>query len=120
MLGDFNLLPVEITALDPARKTSRFRLGQLELTGPYFPGRFRGDRVTLCVRPDQLRALPAGAKPGPNQVPAALLRVVEKPQTVRLYFAGGIVAELPRAEWEQRKHNREWVVEFPPDSLRAL
>ena len=120
MLGDFNLLPVEITALDPVRKTSRFRLGQRELTGPYFPGRLRGDRVTLCVRPEELLVLPAGGKPGSNQVPAELLRVIEKPQTVRLQFAGGIAAEMPRAEWEQRKHNREWVVEFPPQHLRVL
>jgi ABC-type sulfate/molybdate transport systems ATPase subunit len=120
MLGNFNLLPVEITALDPVRKTSRFRLGQLELTGPYFPGRFRGDRVTLCVRRDELLALPASGKPGANQVPLELLHATEKPQGASLQFTGGIVADLPRGDWEQRKHNREWVVEFPAQSLRVL
>jgi molybdate transport system ATP-binding protein len=120
MLGGFNLLPVEIAALDPARNASRFRLGEAELAGPYFPGRFRGDRVTLCVRRDQLLALPAAGRPGPNQVAARLLHVVERPRSVCLHFEGGIVAELSRAEFEQRKHAREWVVEFPPDSLRAL
>ena len=66
------------------------------------------------------RALPAGGKPGPNQVPVQLLHVIERPQGVTLQFAEGIVADLPRAEWEQRKHNREWVIEFPPQSLRVL
>ena len=120
MLGNFNLLSAEIAALDPAKKTSRLRLGERELTGPYFPGRFKGDRVTLCVRRDELRALPAGAKPGPNQVPAQLLHVTERLQSVSLQFAGGMVADLPLADWEQRKHSREWVVEFPPQSIRAL
>jgi molybdate transport system ATP-binding protein len=120
MLGGFNLLPVEIAALDPVRKTSRVRLGETELTGPYFPGRFRGDRVALCVRQDQVLALPASGRPGPNQIAAQLLHVVERPRTVSLHFAGEIVAELPRAEYEQRKHVRDWVIEFPPQHLRAL
>jgi len=120
MLGGFNLLSVEIAALDPVRKTSRVRLGETELTGPYFPGRFRGDRVALCVRQDQVLALPASGRPGPNQIAAQLLHVVERPRTVSLHFAGEIVAELPRAEYEQRKHVRDWVIEFPPQHLRAL
>ncbi len=120
LLGTFNLLPVEITALDPARKTSRLQLEQTELTGPYFPGRLRGDRVTLCVRPEELVALPADGKPGPNQLAAQLIRVTERPPAVRLEFAGEIVAEMPRSEYEQRKHIREWVVEFPADRLRVL
>jgi len=70
LLGTYNLLPVEITALDPVRKTSRLRVGAHELHGPYFPGRLRGDRVTLCVRPEELVASPADGKPGPNQLAA--------------------------------------------------
>jgi hypothetical protein len=27
---------------------------------------------------------------------------------------------LPRAEYESQKHNKEWVVEFPPNALRVL
>jgi molybdate transport system ATP-binding protein len=120
LLGTFNLLPVEITALDPARKTSRLRLGDVELSGPYFPGRLRGDRVTLCVRPEELLAMPAAGRPGPNQLAAQLVRVADRPQAVRLHFAGEIVAELPREEFEKQKHAKEWVVEFPPQSLRVL
>jgi ABC-type sulfate/molybdate transport systems ATPase subunit len=120
MLGGFSVLSVEIAALDPARKTSRLRLGETELTGPYFPGRFRGDRVELCVRQDQVLALPASGRPGPNQIAAQLLHVVERPRTVCLHFAGDIIVELPRAEHEQRKYVRDWVVEFPPQHLRVL
>ena len=36
--------------------------GEATLAGPYFPGRLRGDRVTLCVRDEELRAAPAAGK----------------------------------------------------------
>jgi hypothetical protein len=42
---------------------------------------------------------------------------------VRLEFAGGIVAEVARPEFEAHKDNadnKEWLVEFPPHALRVL
>jgi molybdate transport system ATP-binding protein len=120
LLGAFNLLPAEIRALDPGRNSSRMQLGEFELDGPYFPGRLKGDRVTLCVRPEQITVLPRNGRPGANQIPAALERAVEKPQWVRLEFAGGIAVDLPRAEYERLRETREWLIEFPAASLRAL
>ena len=38
----------------------------------------------------------------------------------RLEFAGGIVAEVARRDFEQQKDNKDWLVEFPPDALRVL
>ena len=120
LLGVFNLLPVEIRALDPVNRTSKLRYHDFDLSGPYFPGRFKGDQVWLCVRPDQLSALPRDGKPGPNQVPAQLMRVTEKPQAVRLEFAGDIAVEIPRAEFDRQRHNKDWVIEFPAALLRVL
>jgi ABC-type sulfate/molybdate transport systems ATPase subunit len=120
LLGAFNLLPAEIRALDPGRKTSRIQLGEFELDGPYFPGKLKGDRITLCVRPEQVRALSRNGPLGPNQVPAVLERATEKPQWVRLEFAGGIFVDLPKSEYERQRENRDWIVEFPSASLRAL
>ena len=121
LLGFVNLFPAEIAALDPGRNTSRLRLENVELQGPYFPGHFRGDRVWVCARAEQLRAAPPnGSRPGVNQVRAELLRVSERPQGVRLEFAGGIAVDMPREEFEPRKDNKEWVVEFPPGILRVL
>ena len=124
LLGIRNLFPAEILALDPGRNTSRLRLENFELTGPYLPGRLRGDRVWLCVEPGQLRAMPHdGAKPSMNQVAARLERASQMPRAVRLEFAGGIVAEVARPEFEQRpkdNDNKEWLVEFPPHALRVL
>ncbi|MFN3326852.1 MAG: ATP-binding cassette domain-containing protein [Bryobacteraceae bacterium] len=120
LLGVFNLLPIEIVALDPTRDTSRYRLAGHELSGPYFPGRLLGDRVYLCVRPDQLLALPRNGRPGPNQLPARLLRVIERAESFRLDFEGDISVQLPRQEFERYKHNKEWVVEFPGEGVRVV
>ncbi|HEY7333836.1 MAG TPA: ABC transporter ATP-binding protein [Bryobacteraceae bacterium] len=120
LLGAFNLLPAEIRALDPSRNTSRVRLGEFELDGPYFPGRLKGDRVTICVRPEQLTVKARNGRPGANQIPADLRRTIEKPQWVRLEFSGGIVVDLPRNEYDRQGDVREWVIEFPPTALRAL
>ncbi len=121
LLGIRNLFPAEIVALDPGRNTSRLRLADFELTGAYIPGRLRGDRVWLCVEPGHLRAVPHdGARPLPNQVPARLERASGMPRAVRLEFAGGIVAEVPRRQFEDAKDNKEWLVEFPPEALRVL
>jgi molybdate transport system ATP-binding protein len=128
LLGAFNLLEGEIRSLDPGRNTSRVRVGEHDLEGPYFPGRLIGDRVTVCVRPEQLTAARRNGRPGPNQIPAVFQRAVEKPQWVRLEFAAGgpaatpglIHVDLPRPEYERQRDNGEWVIEFPRESLRVL
>jgi ABC-type sulfate/molybdate transport systems ATPase subunit len=124
LLGIRNLFPAEIVALDPGRNTSRLRLENFDLNGPYLPGRLRGDRVWLCVEPGQLHAAPHdGSKPAANQVAARLERATEMPRAVRLEFAGGIVAEIARWEFERRpkgEDNKDWLVEFPPPALRVL
>jgi molybdate transport system ATP-binding protein len=120
LLGAFNLIPAEIRTLDPGRNRSRVQVGDFEIDGPYFPGHFKGDRVTICVRPEQLRVFERNGKPGPNQIPAELKRAVEKPRNVRLEFTRGIAVEISRAEFAAHKPDAEWLIEFPLDSLRVL
>ena len=120
LLGIFNLLPAEIRALDPGRNTSKVQMGEYELDGPYFPGHLKGDRVTVCVRPERLHALERNGRPGVNQIPAQLERTVEKPQWMRLEFAGGIAVDLARPDYERVRDTKDWVIEFPRESLRVL
>lgn len=120
LLGGFNLLPATITALDPGRDESRLRLDAVELTGPYFAGHLRGDRVTLCVRWEKLRAMPASGKPGPNQLAATLLRVTCGRHSARIHLSGDLVVEMPLSAWDQHSHVRQWMVEFPPEHLRVF
>ena len=120
LLGVFNLIPVEIRALDPGRHSSKVQMGEHELEGPYFPGHLKGDRVTVCVRTEQLTALARNGRPGPNQIPAQLERAVEKPQWMRLEFAGGISVDLARLDYERVRDTKDWLIEFPRESLRVL
>jgi molybdate transport system ATP-binding protein len=120
LLGVFNLLPAEIRALDPGRNVSRVRYQDFELTGPYFPSRLIGDRVWLCIPPDALSVAPRNGRPGMNQIPAALLRTIEKPDRMRLEFAGDIAVELDRSALERFGTVKEWLIEFPQTGLRIL
>ena len=67
-----------------------------------------------------LVARPRDGRTGPNQIGVQLMRVVEKPSGVRLEFTGGIFVDMPRPEFEPERNNKDWVVEFPPQALRAL
>jgi len=49
-----------------------------------------------------------------------LKRAVEKPQWIRLEFSGGISVDLPRPEYERQRDNKDWVIQFPAESLRVL
>ncbi len=111
LLGVFNLLPCEIRALDPGRDTCRLRFQDFDITGPYLPGHLIGDRVSICVRPDSLRALPRAGPPAPNQAPLTLLRVIDKADVVRLEFEHDIAVEMRRGEYDPQ--TGDWVVEFP-------
>jgi len=120
LLGAFNLIPCEIRALDPGRNTSKIQMGEFELDGPYFPGRFKGDRVTLCVRPEQLIVSARLGRPGPNQIPVTQSRAIEKPHGMRLEFEGSIAADMPRADFDRQRDNNDWLIEFPATALRVL
>jgi molybdate transport system ATP-binding protein len=115
LLGRANLLAAEIKALDPAARTSRLRIlpegaPEFEVAGPYFPGRLLGDRLTVSIRAEQVQVGNGGAV-------LELERWAERPQSVRLYFRGGIVAEVSRAGFEPKA---QWTVSFPAEALRVV
>jgi molybdate transport system ATP-binding protein len=119
LLGIYNILPAEIRALDPARKTSVLRIGdEYDVEADYYPGHLKGDRVHLLATPRQLQAEPRSSRRVlMNSLPADLERASDTPDGVRLEFTGGIQVELPR---EAYVHTREWVVSFPTTGLRIL
>jgi molybdate transport system ATP-binding protein len=117
ILGVRNLFEAQIAALDPGRNTSRLKTADFELTGPYYPGRFLGDRVWVCIPSGDLRI---SSQNGSNRVPVKLVRVSEMPQAIRLEFSRDITVEMSRADFERQRDNKEWFVEFPPESIRIL
>lgn len=119
-MGIYNTIQAEVVTLDPGRNTSTLRLPECDLQGPYLPGKFKGDRVWLCVRPEELRAAPRNGKPGFNQLPVLLERASPRPGAMRLYFQGQLVADVTRPEYDGNKHVKEWILEFPSTTLRVL
>ena len=99
ILGTFNVLEAEIKTLDPGRNSSRLQVGEFELEGPYFPGHLKGDRVRVCIRPEQLTVSARAGKLERNQMPGELLRTVETPRGMRLEFSNGIAVALPHTAY---------------------
>ena len=120
LLGGFNTYDAEVVSLDPGKQTSRLRVLETEIDGPHLRGCFLGDRVALCVRPEELRIT---TRPGANRVRADLPRVTERSQTVRTDFGNALVVDTPRSEWPALKEAGErdgWWIELPAASLRQL
>ncbi len=115
LLGDFNLYEAEVLAMDPGRQTSRVRLLGQEWNGPHLRGCFKGDRVTLCARPEELRL---ATKPGPNRIRVETPRVLERPQSIRADFGEELIVDVPREVWREKPDDL-WV-EIPAESLRQL
>ena len=120
LLGGFNIYEAEVLALDPARQTSRIRLLNTEIDGPHLRGCFLGDRVALCARPEELRIT---TRPGANRVRADLVRITERPQSIRADFGNELTVDTSRAEWPSLKEAGDrdgWWIELPASSLRQL
>jgi hypothetical protein len=120
LLGIYNIIPVEVRALDPSRNTSLLRFEDWDLAAEYIPGRLIGDRLHLLVTPRQLRPVPRLGKLRPNQVPVKLQRVVERPDSLLFEFGTGLSAELARSEFLGLNGTTEWTVEFPAQGLRFI
>ena len=121
LLGRYNRFDAEILRMDPSANTSRLRCVTasgfaFEIDGPYFPGHLLGSKLRLGIRADALRVNAYAA----HGVSMRLKKLGRRTQTVRAEFEGGIVAEIPGGGLEGGAHNGEWMVRFPPESLRLL
>jgi molybdate transport system ATP-binding protein len=121
LFGYDTFLDAGIVKLDPAQATSTIRFLDRDFSGPYFPGSLIGDRLTICVRPDELRLADG---PGQNRVLSTLARAVDLPGGARLQLtlAGNVsvTVDVTRAQWEAARDGKEQYVEFPPQALRTL
>lgn len=124
LLDRHNLVSAEIVALDPARQLSRLACfpdsdQSFEIVAPYLPGHLLGARVTFAIRTDRLLAAPASQSVA-GSVALELDQVSLRPQTARLQFANGLLAEMPLRAYEPHRHNKSWTVRFPPEAIRLM
>jgi len=120
ILGIPNLFAGTVAALDRGRNLTRLDFKGFTLSAPYLPGHFKGDRISVAIRPNQLRIHPGTTAPGLNFIRAELLHVSERTEQVRLEFAGSIFVDVSHPEFQAQSDNKEWQVEFPPENLRIL
>jgi molybdate transport system ATP-binding protein len=120
LAGYENVWQGTIATLDRAANVSRLECAGFSLSVPYLPGHLKGDRVWVAIRAAALRPRRADAQPGPNLVAADLVRAATRAQSVRLEFAGPIVAELSLGQFAGFGDNKSWLIEFPGESLRVM
>jgi molybdate transport system ATP-binding protein len=120
LVGIPNLFQATVGALDPGRNQSTLDFGRFSLSGPYVPGHFRGDRVWVAVAAENLRVHAGDFAPGPNCVALELIRTVPRARSVLLEFSSGVSVALSHDDFERRKDNKGWLVEFPSEALRIL
>jgi molybdate transport system ATP-binding protein len=120
LLGGFTVYDAEVIALDPGRQTSRLRLLGEEIQGPHLRGCFKGDRVAVCARPEELLLR---TQAGENRIRGDLRHVMERPQSIRADFGNGLIVDAPREVWrslEDTGQRTGWWIEIPAQSLRQL
>ncbi len=115
-----NVFECTIAELDPGRNSSRLECTLFQVTGPYLPGHFRGDRIWIAIRPERVRVHAGGPSGRTNAIAAKLVRAAPHTEFVRLEFTGGIFADLSSGEYARQKDNREWQLELPADAVRVL
>jgi ABC-type sulfate/molybdate transport systems ATPase subunit len=120
LLGLYNLLPAEIKQLDPGANRSKLRWSDVDLEGPYYPGRLLGDRVTVCVRRDEIAVTPQLGKPEKGRLVLKLEGSTETAKTSLLHFEEGLIVEMPLDEFAENSHHKEWAVQFPVQTLRIV
>lgn len=119
-LGVYNIIPAVISALDPGRNTSRLRVLDQEIEGPYLPGHLIGDQGFVCARQSETKVLRPGAAAGRNQL---LLRVENSGASsrgMRVEFEQSVVATASEAEFDELRGKERLRVEIPPSAVYFL
>lgn len=113
-LGAFNILPAEITALDPARDSSKLRVLGREIEGPYLPARLIGDQGFLCVRESEMHISRCKHANG-----LALPLVAAQPSSrgVRLRLEHNVSATVSAAAYEALRGAACLEVDIPPSAI---
>ena len=101
LAGISNLYPATIAALDPGRNQSRLECADFVLTGLYLKGHFKGDRVWVGIRAEDVRVHSGELEPDVNYVPVQLMRTdgaaAQRAAGIRRRHRGGDFARAIRA-----------------------
>lgn len=76
-----------------------------------------GSAVSYCIRPDAVLARPRNGVLESDEVAVRLERVEPAADHVRLYFDGGLSAQIPADRYRRHAAASEWSLRFPADSV---
>ncbi|MGH8163168.1 MAG: ABC transporter ATP-binding protein [Rhodanobacteraceae bacterium] len=113
-LGVYNIVPAEISALDPGRNTSKLKVFDREVEGPYLPAHLLGDQGFLCVRESEIRI---AAKESENGLALRLLAAEPSYRGVRLRFEHGVCATVSAADYEPLRGAVRFELDIPPSAV---
>ncbi|HEX4748998.1 MAG TPA: ABC transporter ATP-binding protein [Bryobacteraceae bacterium] len=120
MLEIQNIIPAEITALDPGRRTSRLAALNGFLDGPYFPGHLIGDRSFLCVREREVTVRTAKHPSQANQILLRVEKITGVATGMRINFETGLCAIISESEaHELHGYDHLWA-EIPSSAIHFI
>ncbi len=116
-LGIYNILPAQIEALDPGRSTSRLRVLEFELEGPYLPGHLIGDRGHICVPWSEVVVRPPDARRPSNSLLLCLSAETPSSHGIRLTFEYDVVATVTESEYRNLQGSERLAVDSQAASI---
>jgi molybdate transport system ATP-binding protein len=119
-LGLYLLLEAEILGLDPGRDTSRIRVLNHELEGPYLPGHLLGDRGWLCIRRHEVRLVSTTDRAALNVLRLKPVNASKSPRGMRVNFGNDFCVDMSEAEYADVRGSRELTVYVPPTAVSFL
>ncbi len=120
LLDIYNIAPAEIVALDPGAGSSRLRIFDRELEGPYLPGHLIGDSGYACMRRSELKLLPYHQPASRRQLNLRLEEMHTSPHGVRLSLEGGFTIYTPEADFQNLNDKDRLTVEILPRAIAFI
>jgi ABC-type sulfate/molybdate transport systems ATPase subunit len=115
--GIFNIAPAEILSLDPGANSSRIRVFQQDIYGPYVPGHLIGDQGYVCLRRSELHLAEQADTPSGNRLRLKLKVRAPAVFGVRLTLEDDFTMVVRESELHSRKEGTDLTVAFPSSAV---
>lgn len=119
-LGAYNIIPAVIAALDPVRNTSRLRVLEGEIDGPYLPAHLIGDRGFLCIRASEIKVSPDTGRPASHGLAVNLVSSTPSARGIRLNLEHGLFVTVSEADFHLLRNSPRLHLEIPPAAVYFL
>jgi molybdate transport system ATP-binding protein len=116
-LGIFNILPAEITALDPGRNRSKLKVFDQHIEGPYLPGHLLGDRGFICIPESETFVAPVSSRESSNHIELRLLAAEPSARGMRLRLQHDVSVTLSATEYGSIRGQTHLRIEIPPAAV---